>query len=313
MYYYFCSGFPSVIKINGIYYGSCHECVKKLNYDGEQPPFIELCSLSPNENSVFILLDNDFLAYPPENVAVTDLKGGYLINFKPCYNKAGFEILAQEKYPYAVVTVFNDNGVNLSIETPNDFFTERIKVNAKSATITQFNDGGNNFLAVNITTDKTLLYVFSVTDKVKKVFVRAVESVQFTNGLCTSESFCDMEKHRISIVWEYDGGEFKEKSRTIDCDKKLEVEKLNQNLIPYAFLERLLVGDDVEPFLCEQVKENRQSLPDYLGSYIGVCPPPDFLDTCAVGLIYRKGKNLYSVEYFNFYIEHGKISNIEKI
>ena len=314
MYYYFYADFPSVIKINGIYYGSCHGLVKKLGYEGDAPPFIELYSLTPDEKSAFLLLNKNFFDNPPENVAITDLSGGYLIRFKPCFIKAGFEILAQKKHPYAVVTVFNDNGLNISIETPNDFYTERVKFDAKSAEIKEFNLNGTPLLAVEIfKQDKTLLCIFDVNDKVKKIFSRTVNEYSFSDTFSTTETFLDIQKHSLSIVWEYDNNCLKEKSRSITCAKEFDLTNLNEHVIPYAFLESLLVGDNVECFLGDEIKQNLAVLPEYLGNFIGVFPPPDFIEQQLVGLVYKQKENVYSVKYFNFTVKDKKIINVDKI
>ena len=84
MYCYFCSDFPAIIKIDGIYYGSIYNCVKTINLDN-CTPFIEVCSLDHNEKSTYILLDEKFISNPPENVTLTDLQGGYFIKFISLY------------------------------------------------------------------------------------------------------------------------------------------------------------------------------------------------------------------------------------
>ena len=129
MYFYFSAEYPAIIKLNGIYYGSITDTIKTCNFDNVDSPFIEVCPLSPRQTTVNFILDSSFLSYPPENVSVTDLKGGYLIKFNKTYNGSEFSVVGQEKQSDFMATVFNDNGNKLSIETPNDFYAETLTFN----------------------------------------------------------------------------------------------------------------------------------------------------------------------------------------
>lgn len=313
MYYYFCSDYPSVLKINGIYYGSVFNNVKSINIESESAPFIEICSLIPTENSINLVLDQEFLNYPPENVLVTDLKGGYMLRFNQCFNKQGFNILAQKKYSNAVVTVFNENGLKISIETPNDFFALPIAYPAQSAKIDSFFINSTNLISVSLYNDKTLLYIFTIENKIEQIFFRQVNHFTLEDQFTTTENLFDMAKHSIKTTWTLEGNILKEKNRTITQHEKFDLNSLNEKLIPYAFLEQMLVGADISQYVSDNIALNVQMLPEYLGNFIGICPPPSFIRCDAVGLIYRKKQNVYQVEYFTFEIKNRKISNIEKI
>ena len=78
-----------------------------------------------------------------------------------------FEILAQEKFPYAVITVFKENGLKISIETPKDFYALPLNIEIENATITQFCLGSKNLIAVSLNEKKPYLLIFDVQDKVK--------------------------------------------------------------------------------------------------------------------------------------------------
>ncbi len=313
MYYYFCSSFPAVLKINGLYYGSIYKTIKPIRLDLDQAPFIEVCSLCEDEQSVNILLDNDFLCSPTHNVSVTDLNGGYVINFNCSYKKAGFEVIKQEKYPNAIVTVFNENGLKISIETPEDFFAQTVCFNAKIVDIAPFSLGKNNFIAISLTLDKTLLLVYKLNNKIERVFERQVESFNTENGLSTTENVFDIAKHKIKCSWEYDGYALKEKNRTVSCGENFSIKNLNENILPYAFLEQLLVGLSIDEFIGDCIKENKQLISDYVGNFIGVMPPPEFLQQDYVGLIYKIKENVFKVKYFKFELKNRKIINIDKI
>ena len=107
MYFYFSSGYPAAIKLNGLYFGIITDSVKACDIKTEDNPFIEICPLSSGEKGVNFLLTEHFLSSPPEGVSVTDLKGGYLIKFNASHRGGQFGITAQEKFRDAVVTVYN--------------------------------------------------------------------------------------------------------------------------------------------------------------------------------------------------------------
>lgn len=313
MYYYFSCEYPSVIKINGIYYGTIYECVKSINYTDENPLFVEVCSLTNAESSVNMLLNDEFLSCPYQNTVVSDLKGGFFIKIKAQHKKDGFSILTQEKSSTAVITVFNENGLKISIETPEDFYAEDIKFNADNAVITPFYIDNAQLIAIALSGQKTLLCVFKIDKKITRLFFRQVDEYDVSNGLSTTEKFNDIAKHTLQITWGLDCSELKEKNRKVSHAQTFSLTNLHEKIIPYAFLEQLLVGGNLDDYLCDNIKENSNMLGDYFGSFIGVCPPPAFYDKDCVGVIYREKENVYKLEYFAFDIQNRKISNINKL
>ncbi len=312
MYYYFSSDYPAVIKINGMFYGKIEKVIKPLKIDKDISPFIEICPLKSEGNSINFILDNEFLTCPPNGVSITDLKGGYMIKFYQRFDKLPFNILAQEKFSNAIVTIFTENSLKLSIETPNDFYAETFNLNPDSASITQFNLNSHSFIAVTFYSQTTLLYIYKIDEKVIKVFTRSIFDYTLTPEFKTTENFKDIEKHTVNSVWNFIDNEMKRVSFSISKKENFDFNNLNEKLIPYVFTESLLVGDDASIYLCENVKENADKLCSYFGDFIGVFPPPTFRDVNEVGLIYSKSENLYEIEYFIFELKDNKIFNIKK-
>ena len=311
MYYYFSSDYPAAIKINGIFYGTIGGVIKPLRVDGDTAPFIEICPLNGGQ-SVNFMLNREFLLEPPEQVTVTDLKGGYLVKFYQTVFFSEFSIIAQEKYQDAVITVFNENGLKISIETPNDFFAETVKRNASSAQIRRFCLGQAQFVAVAIFGDKTLLLVYHLSTPVRKLFMREVDDYSTENGFTTTENFKDIAKHKVTTVWNYDNGKLTQNSVKIEKSEKFDISLLPEKLIPYAFLEALISGDTIEEYLTGNVKDHADKLSGFFGNFIGIMPPPTFRKIEEIGLIYPCGRNLYRVDYFTFELLNGKICNIKK-
>lgn len=313
MYYYFYSTFDCVLIINGIYYGNISQCIKPIKFDDKTPPFIQVCSLSPHENSVNILLNQEFFTCPPQNVSLVDLNGGYAIIFNSCYKKEGFFVLAQQKFPHAVITVFNENGLKISIETPNDFFALPLKLNADNATITPFSIDSENLIAITLKGKSTHLLIFDIKNDIKCLFFKEVEQFNLDNGLCTTEAFNDIAKHRVTSYWKMEKGYLKEKDRVITQSENFSINKLCPNILPFAFLEQLYCGGNIDEFLSQNIKENAHLFHGFFGKFIGVFPPPAFIDKECVGVIYNVKENVYEVKYFCFEFENNKISNVKKI
>ncbi len=305
MYYYFLSSYPAVIKLNGIYYGNVHNAVKSCNIE-EISPFIEVCPLNGLENPTCFILDQSFISNVPEGVILTDLDGGYLLNFTGGFLSAPFSVIAQQKFSDAVVTVFSENGYKLSIETKNDFFAENLLNKVDSCEISR----KENLLTVCFYGQKKLVNVYDLSGGIAKIFSREVDSYEFGDRLITVENLSDMAKHKITTEWEYVSGSFKVKSKSVERAESFDEEKLSPKLIPYAFLEEMLAGGECGGYLGGSVKDNADKLSEFLGEFVGIMPPPAFREVEEVGLVYANGKNRYKVKYFKFEVKERKIVNI---
>ena len=312
MYFYFCADYPAVIKLDGIYYGSITDTIKLLSVDSNCYPFVEVCSLSPKQPTINFILDNNFIHNPPENVSITDMKGGYLIKLTSTFCGGEFSVINQTKTHDYITTVFNDNGYKLSIETPNDFFAESLPYKINTANF--YNGTGEyaKLLAVAINDNPIILNVYSLENKIKKIFCRSVCSFELNDKLTTTETFFDMAKHVRETCWDYKNKNLQERTVSVTKSPNFCTDKLPQKLIPYAFLEELFIGGDYKVYLSENVSKNADMLSEYFGAFIGIMPPPIFRFYEEVGVIYKKEEQQYYVEYFTFEFADGKISNIKK-
>lgn len=310
MLYYFISEFPLVIKINGVYGGKIDKTFKKFELTSDS--FVEICPLNRMDYPISFMLDSLFLSSPPDGIIITDLKGAFVINIVNISSFSTFSIVAQQKLPFAVATVFKENGLNLSIETPSDFYAERFFIPDCDAVISPFMLNNNQFIAVNFLNEKSLLVCFLIQDKVIKVFSKNICDVCFENGLKTTHKYLDIAKHKLTIEWEYSNGKLSAKNTLIERDENYKIDELIDSVIPYAFLEEFLIGGNVDDFLSHDLKENVDFLKGFFGEYIGVFPPPEFRNLNEIGLIYSKNENLYYAKYFSFETKNKKICNIKR-
>ena len=308
MYYYFASGFPSAVKINGTFLGIISNETKFCDVESNNA-FVEICSLSTTEPSVNFLLNEDFLLNPPENVTITDLKGGYLIKCNALCLNEKFCLLSQEKTDLFIASVFTDNGLKISIETPYDFFADQIRLTVKSAKIEHFFLNNHTFVLIYLISDKQHIIVYDVTNKIEKVLLKEVFSCSIENGFETIERRQDIAKHEIKTEWTFDE-KFTAKNVTIATSPDFTLNSLPLPVIPYAFAEELLTSGNVSCYLSDKMKPNANKLKGYLGNFIGIMPPPIFRKDNEVGFIYKLTENKYEVRYYTFEFLDGKIDNI---
>ena len=311
MYYYFSSNYPSALKINGVYYGILGDALKPLRVDEGFTPFIELCPIGDGQ-TLNLILDKNFLSSPPRQVVLTDLKGGFLIKFCSFSFSPDFFIVNQQKFNDAIVTVFNENGLKLSIETHNDFYAETFKFDCENAEILEFYQNNFKFIVICFLGKNKILCVYKITDKIEKVFMREVSEFSLDDSFTTVEKRTDIAKHTINSCWEFDGNAFKQKNIEIKVKDGFNFIDLPEKLIPYAFLESFLIGEDIDCYLCDDMKNNKAFLNGFFGDFIGIMPPPKFRAFDEIGLIYQELENKYSVKYFSFQVENRKIINLKQ-
>lgn len=321
MYYYFTANHKSVLKINGKYQGIldlesppfCYNYDKDFqNNFGEEHLFFEICPINSREVPINFLLDNSIIKNPPDFLDIIDLKGGYLFKVNNCAIKNDFYILAQEKFPFAAITVFYENGLKISIESASDFYADSLNINADSAKIFCFSLDNKNLVCINLLSQKNICICYLIEEKISQVFFREVDEINFENGFISLEKHDDIAKHKVEISWRIENNVLVKNNQTISYDKDYCIENLSEKIIPFAFLEEILCGGSYVDFLHDDMRKNAHLLKDFLGDFIGIFPSPSFRNFDEIGLIYKKNKNFYQAEYFNFDIKDKKICNIKR-
>lgn len=313
---FFSSSYPAVLKVNGLYICTLNDGVFNYscdNFSVDKPPFIEICPLVPCENYICFFPDNNFIDSPPPNVIVVDLKGGYHFKFNKSFIGGEFSVINQRRFSDALITIFNDNGKKISIETPTDFHIENLYFDFDLVNIYRPEYYGGKLLFIEFCSYPKSVAVYNLCDKISLIFMRQVADFSIDNGFITTEKYLDIAKHSVKTTWQFDGTLLTIKDKVVTCEDVFNRKNLCDKVIPYAFLESYLVGGEYKDFLCESIKEKASALSSYLGDFIGVMPPPPFRDINDIGVIYPVHKNIYSVTYFNFSVENGLILNLKKL
>lgn len=312
MYFYFIGERPAALKIDGELCGRANG-ERCFNFDGA-PPFVEICPLCADETPSYFYPNDDFLSSPPAGFAVTDMRGGYYVLKTFGKTQTPFNLLAQKKFSDAVVTVFTENGLTVSIETPLGTFAETLYLDSASAQISRERINGADFTFISFkcrASDKIFLCIYSISP-VKRVFMREVDSFQIIGGsLVTTEMLQDIAKHEIKTVWDATD-EFKEVSRETTCSKNFSADRVCDLILPYVFAEEFFAGGNFLRYLGGDIKTNADKFGGFFGEFIGVCVPPFFRDYNEIGFIKKRGENAYYIDYFIFETENGKICGIKK-
>lgn len=314
MRFYFLSEYPSAVKLNGLYLGQIYPNHKFLDVNLDDNVFVEICPMVKGETPYSFLLNKDFLGIENPDVIITDLDGGYFIKFLRTFKTQDFCLLAQERFSDALITVFTENGIKVSIESMGGFFAEELNsiFTPISAKISRFSLGGCEFVAVEIISQKDkYLAVYTLFKDVKRVYFDKIESYCIDNGLSIETVIFDTLKHKVSTEYEYKNGALSIKSKSVVKTKPFDLEKAHDLTLPYLFLEELLVGGDVSCFLSEDLKNSCDKIKEYFGDFLGVMPPPSFKDYDLVGVIYKKSSNQYFVKYAKFELVNKKIVNFK--
>ncbi len=307
---YFISEYPCAVKINGLYFTSVSSEIKSIKVD--DAPFIEICSLSTAQPNVNFFPNQEFFDNLPKNVCVTDLKGGYLISLKKSYKDISFGVIGQQKFNNCIITLFAENGIKLSVETPYDFYAEELLFEPSGLKAQKIWLNSTELLLVELTGEKKVIMLFSLNNKLIKLFEREIDSYNISNGFTTTEKIYDIAKHTVEIDWEYSKDKINKLTTRVSRKEGFSISDLNERILPYAFIEEFFIGGEYLEYLSSGIIANSKNLKSYFGDFIGIMPPPLFREENEIGLIYQKSSNFYCVEYFTFILEDRLISNIIK-
>lgn len=311
MYFYFSGGYPSAIKLNGLYFGMISDTVKSCKLELSDSVFAEICPLGKGPNVSFIINEN-LLCSPPDGISITDLQGGYLIHANNRQLETEFKILGQEKYPDLIVTVFNENGLKISLETPSNFFADNLSFQAESASFHRFSLDGEQLIAIELLGVEKILLIY-ILSNLKCIFTDNIENFSFDNGLTTTQRYKDIAKHLATTNWRLHDGNLKPEKKNVSTADDFSIDNLTEQVLPYAFLEEYMVGGDIKQFLGGNVLQNSDKLNGFFGEFIGIMPPPTFRNPNEIGLIRKLRSNLFKADYIIAEIQNRKIINLKKV
>ncbi len=299
---YFLSAIPCALSLNGVYFGLTDRFERFAELHLADNILAEFTPEGAQPIRFFIT--ESLPASPPQGCEVYLLPDGLAVfarDFPPLDSR--LRLIAQERFPQGLVTVFSQGGVQVSIETKAGFFISNLPPSFSSCEITCREDlfflHGQNCLAV-------------YTQKGEQALLEEVTSFEVENGQLTAVlPLLDCLGRSASCVWALSerGCERKEctltQARTREGDT--DGESILQELLPYAFFETLLLGGDCAPFLADELLPKAGELSSFLGDFKAVAPTDD---PSVCRLIYQKGERLFEARDFKVTLEKDKITDI---
>ena len=306
MYIYFCSDYPAVVKLDGKVYKKLSTIPAKIPLSAST--FVEICPLIEGIKPTNFYLDQDFLQSQNQSLAITDLEGGYLIHFNKVINEQQSGVVFQHKTDKYALSIFNEHGKKLSLETPSDFLIDNLEWDVDSAKIAFYD---KDCVGICLDGRQTVILVYYLCDKITKILERVVDDWSYNSRLTTTNKFKDIAKHSLTCDWEFTKGKTVKSNAILTHSPNFHPTLLSHEVLPYAFLEEVMLDGQIDFYLCENVLASKDKLKGYLGNFIGVCPPPNFHNQDKVGVLYRTGLNRYQVKYLQFELKDGKIFNLK--
>ncbi len=298
---YITAEYRFIIKKNGNVLSSATEFIKT---NADKTDFFEIYPTISEMPRVLIFNEN-FINEYDKNVIKVDLKGGYFVKLLKNGENEPFGIISQKKACGALVTVYNDNGAKMSVETDKDFL---VFPTSKDVEVSEFSYNGKLFLACK---NNDGIIILDVAEKIKKILDCAADEWILTDELKSINKIKDMAKHVVTTNFYYNGEIFVPQKSEITYDQTFSPHKLPLKHLPFAFAEELIVGGNLTPYLSSELADKTQDLINYFGNALGVFPPPEFKNPFTPAILYKRGKNNYFTRYLSVEFQGRLIKNLK--
>lgn len=299
---YFLSSIPCALTVGGAYFGVTDAFERFAELSLTDNLFIEFTP--ENALPVRFFLNENVRFSPPIGCDVYLLKDAialYAHGFTPC--DFTLKPIAQARDKTCLATVFAQGVVQLSVETGNELFIATLPPSFARCDIEFYHD-------LLVLHTETHLAVYTL--RAEKLFCERISAYTLRDDLLVADlPLCDAlgrsatceyhltpsscERQRITI----------RQTRSIDGDVALE--KINAELLPFAFFETLLFGGDFAQLLSPELMDKAEDLHSFLGEFIAVAPTRS-PNVCA--LTYKKDERLFVVKEFAVDVEEGKICDV---
>ncbi len=301
---YFLSYKPAILKLNGLYVGGIDLFERHIEIDLADSVLAEIV---PGENlqPVNFFIDEKLLFCPPQFMDVYLMENEALLYIREYGCKdARISLIAQTRFCGNLVTVFSQNGCNLSVEGA-DYSLLPLPAKFTNAKFEEKMLNGYPVLAI---WGGNMLCLLSNAGK--RIFFNEVEKADFGERLEVTAPFETCTAAKAVCTYSFDG-----EALTLTASRTVETRPPEKNILHFAFFESVLTCGDFAEYLDVELKKKAKILKDYLGEFIGVTVPTEKFyaehgDVRAAGLVYPKAQNLFEVKYYAVELTDGKVSNV---
>lgn len=300
---YFLSSKPCALTINDAYFGMTDRFERFAEISLKDELFIRFTP--ENAQPIGFFLTENVRFTPPTGCEVyllPDALAIYARDFPP--SDLTLRILSQKRFEDGVLTLFRQGALQLSMETEQGFFISTLPPTFESAELLYesglFLIKAPNAIAVFTKKGEQLLLESTLCSEIKAGELCATLPLSDCLGRVAdcawslSETGITQTKYTLS------------QARTIDGD--VDPVKRNAELLPFAFLQSVLIGADYTAMLSDDLASKAQHLKTYLGKFSAVTLTQE-PNVC--GLVRKKGERLFEVTPCTITTEQGKITNVQ--
>lgn len=299
---YFLSSTPCMLSLNGVFFGVTDDFERSAEVNLTDRIFVKFTPEGALPIGFF--LTEETLSTPPLGCEVYLLRDGVAI-YARTFTPVDFTLrpIAQQRFDNTLVSVFQQGHIQLSIQSPDGFFTSTLPPSFSVCTLSMHADlvfiEGQNHLAVYTKAGICVFLEEIVSFSVEKNELNATLPLSNCLGRLADCSWLlhenGCERTRFTL----------RQARTLSGET--DEEKIAEELLPFAFFESVLLQANYTDLLADGLAEQADKIVDFLGDFRGVCLTND-PHTC--GLIREKAPRLFEVSYFTVTVEHGKITDI---
>ena len=294
---YFLSAIPSILTINDAYFGICDTFERFAEISLKDNLFVQFTP--QGKQPICFFLNEQIIFTPPTGCKVyvdEEAITIYAYDFPP--SDYALQTLGQIKEEHCLVTLFLQGRVQLSIQTKNDFCVCTLLEEYKNAQMQFLKD----LIFIHTPTHLTIFTKSGVQVFDERIASWVVEEDTLKCKLPLGDSL-----KRIAVC-EYSLLKDGLKQTAFSIIVRGEEKEVKKELIPYAFLESIVIGGDYAQFLNEQLKEKSAQLPAYLGVFEDVLTTDD---PYTLKIVKKQKENLYTLKTVKISVKNDKIEDIQ--
>ena len=300
---YFLSSVPCRLTLSGLFYGIVDHFERFADLSLSDRVFVEFTP--QNAHSLSFFLCEEILSTPPVGLEVYHLPDGvalYAKEFAPV--DITLRLIAQERFGSALVSLFSQGPIQLSLQTEEGFFLSTLPPSFAQATLSShaglyFVEGQNHLAIYNKWGNRVFfeeILSFSAENNTLNAYLPLSDSLN-RQAHCVyslNEKGCTRTQFKL----------LQTRTRSGENDLK----KIADELLPYAFLECVRLGEDYSSLLSEKLQPSADRLREFLGEFLAVTLTKD---PNVYGLVYAKGKGVFEVIPCALTVEKGKITDVK--
>ena len=308
---YFLSSKPCILTLNGAYFGLTDTFERFAELSPKDNLFAEFTPESGQPIRFF--LNESIRLNPPDRCEVYLLKDGLAVYAKdfPSTDYT-LKVVTQERENDTLVTVFTQGGVQVSIESKRGFFLSTLPPSFEECKLQFF----ENFILIS-SPSQFALY----DNRGKRLLLESYTAISLEDGLLNATlPLSDSLNRNAECSWSLTANECIQTKFTITQKTELNLTapnettpappSLREELLPYAFLQSVLLGVDCAHLLSEDLKPKADSLKSFLGDYQSVVLTKN---PYVCGLVRQKSERLFEVDEYFVEVKDEKITDIKRV